>query len=294
MPQRQIDWGEESLKAACRRWDLSRAETRLMLLALGTAGKSQVLEGESCWVIDASLRGVAKIVNVSHEAVRKALQRLELNGLAVTGRKRSGTRIVLCIGRLFDSPDPPGDAAEGLEENFPELPKKPGAESVNRGVNRVSTAPSVSVRESIKPSVPVSVSVTDKASGVPNGPPNFWRRKDLLPWSLDRFRDDDLVTLDRRMLRVLFDEAVRTRRLASGDAKSFLAAAFHAATHPGVEGWRAKCFAGRVKNKRFRGLTEAAWEWAQSVLQAKRDQGREVSGLGDVLAELQGAGQSNG
>lgn len=288
MEQRAIDWDRASFEGACRLWRMTPVEIELFCLALGRVGRQVEIERETCWRIDeidgaeSSLRGVAKILDVSHEAVRKALQRLEGKGLATCGRDGGGTVVVLCVARLFDAPPEPPP------------PKKPVTlppRGCQPAVNSPATASSVPLEEessSLRSSVSVNGSVSVEARRVPYNdaepglPPNFFRRTDLLPWDRERLTDADLRTLDLRMLRKLFAEAVRTKRAGKGDAKAFLAAAYHCAKHPGVAGWRAKCFCGRVKNNRYRGLTDAAWDWAEEILELVRD-GRSIEAQESLL-----------
>jgi len=134
-----------------------------------------------------------------------------------------------------------------------------------RGNSTAVAAAPVSVRgQSQSPSVGIpSVSVSVHA-GVAE---NFHARRDRLPWQRERFTDADLQTLDRRMLATLFGESVRQGHLDSGQAIEFYAAAFHCATHPGIpERKRAKYFTGRVRKHNFRGLVDAAWDWAKQVV----------------------------
>ncbi len=271
MSQQSIDWNKASFESACRSWGLNGVEMQLMLLALTEHAVSECVEEEVCSVVESSQRRVGRIFGCSDVAVKKALLRLGSKGLASHEGEGDGTVIVLCVSRLFNAPPKPPP------KKRPALPTgcKPGANQVQTGckpgANQVQTTSSVPLEEinhSLRSSV--SVSVPLEACGVPDrqNPLNFLRRTELLPWDRERFTDADLQTLDRRMLRVLFAESVRTKRLAKDDTKPFLAAAWHCANHPGLEGKRAKVFAGRINKGNFRGLSDAAWDWAREMLES--------------------------
>jgi hypothetical protein len=133
-----------------------------------------------------------------------------------------------------------------------------------RGNSTAVAAAPVSVGgQSQSPSVPRSLRSVPLNGGYAE---NFHRRRDLLPWDKDRTTDIDLQTLDRQMLATLFRESVRTGHIDSALVVEFYATAYHCATNKGLQGKRAKVLTGRINNRNYRGVVDAAWDWAKQVV----------------------------
>lgn len=217
--QRQFEWAADTLKAACARCGLAGIETKLFLCAAaerdprlggeetGMLGRPAVMEGESVWRIDGSIRGVAERLGASEKGLRLALGRLEAKGLATSGRDRAGSSIVLCVGRLFadsggvsDEPEmerplklPPPGGADRVRTGC-----GPGAESVRSGVRSFSE----SEKGMNIPSENLSLRTESETlrDSAPNSAPNSARVRTA--WQ--DVDDATLESLDRRWLRALF------------------------------------------------------------------------------------------
>ena len=112
--------------------------------------------------------------------------------------------------------------------------------------------------------------------------PLFW---EAAGWPWQRLTDTDLITLDRDMLRLLFQEASALYGEHCA-AEAFLAVAWHCATCPGIRATyqgrrrdnpRVAMFRSRLRNKHYRGLRDGAHEWAKRMITASTRRSPEIT-----------------
>ena len=258
----QLDFGRrdrsaDHLRKQLDRWQLFRESERAILVFLFREGDQIIQSGLTCSRLECSQRSLSRTLTLSKTAVHKAIASLTSSGVMTSMSGSRSTTIHVCwqrVSALIDAaPDPTASPHFDTKWSPP------------------VTAPHVHESKNKSLHDPMSHVHSHGASGDQSEQPaatdpQAWRRYAYL-WT--ELQDGDVRVGGIELARALWREALRQQWLDHANRVEFLAAYFHCANMPAMEGDRnnaAKVLKSRVKRRRYIGIHDKAWQLAKQIV----------------------------